>query len=278
MNDYEMTVERRRQRMLDIAERMQSASDAAYSQARRMAEAIPLGQPILIGHHSEKRDRNYRARIWRTQERCSELQKKAEYFRAKASSVGNGGISSDDPDAVRKLREELASLETMQNRMKAVNAAHKKYMKDSASLDNAKLSDADKTRIRNYKPAYSWEPHPFPPFSMSNNNANIRRIKARIVELTAKAAQSDQGDTEHDMGIYRVVEAFSDNRVRVLFDGKPSEQVRAVLKASGFRWSPYSNAWQRMHNKGTVYLLTHEQGYIRKQIAQIVGSAEQQAA
>lgn len=260
--------------MLDIAERMQSASDAAYSQARRMAEAIPMGQPILIGHHSEKRDRNYRARIWRTQDRCLELQKKAEYFRTKASSVGNGGISSDDPDATVKLREELANLEAMQARMKSVNAAHKKYMNDPASLDNAKLSDADKTRIRNYKPEYSWEPHPFPPYSMSNNNANIRRIKARIEELTSKAAQFDQDYREHDIGIYRVVEAFSENRVRVLFDGKPSEQVRAVLKASGFRWSPYNNAWQRMHNKGTVYLLTHEDGYIRKQIAQIVGKYE----
>src|SRR3990167_11266348 len=129
MNAYESKQEGRRQRLLDLADRMQAASDAAYQQSRRMAEVIPFGQPILVGHHSEKRDRAYRARIWRTQDRCLELQRKAEYFRGKASSVGEGGISSDDPDATVKLREELMQLEAKQARMKAVNSAHKAFIK-----------------------------------------------------------------------------------------------------------------------------------------------------
>jgi hypothetical protein len=268
MNAYEAKQEARKQRMLDLADRMQAASDAAYKHATAMASVIPMGQPILVGHHSEKGDRAYRARIWRTQDRCLELQRKAEYFRGKAAGVGKGGISSDDPEAVVKLREELAKLEAMQARMKAINTAHKQFLKDAASLDKSTLSDKDKEKIRHYKPAYSWEPHPYPPYSMSNNNANMSRIKKRIATLGMVAASSDQDDKEHDCGAYRVVECFADNRVRVFFPGKPSDVVRSVLKRNGFRWSPDAGAWQRMLNGGIVEWLTRtdEGGYLRRQI------------
>jgi len=268
MNSYEAKQEARKQRMLDLADRMQSASDAAYKRARDMSSIIPMGQPILVGHHSEKGDRAYRARIWRTQDRCLELQRKAEYFRGKAASVGKGGISSDDPEAVVKLREELAKIEAQQARMKAVNAAHKSFLKNPESLDRSTLSEADKANVRNYKPAYSWEPHPYQPYSMTNNNANIRRIKARIETLGVVAVKANQDDREHDCGAYRVVECFADNRVRVFFPGKPSDAVRSVLKRNGFRWSPDAGAWQRMLSGGIVEWLTRtdEGGHLRRQI------------
>ena len=266
MNAYEQKQANRRERMEALAERMQAASDAAYQQSRRMAEVIPFGQPILVGHHSEKRDRNYRARIWRTQDRCLELQRKAEYFRRKASGVGEGGISSDDPDGAEKLREQLVPLEAMQARMKAVNAAHKRFLKDAGSLDKAALSDADKALIRSYKPAYSWEPHPIAPYKMTNNNANIRRIKERIALLGQQAERAEQDDKEHDCGAYRVIEAFSENRVQVVFDGKPADSIRAALKSNGFRWSPTAGAWQRHYHQSIAQGLIEPDGYLRKQL------------
>jgi hypothetical protein len=152
--------------------------------------------------------------------------------------------------------------------MKAINAAHKAFMKTPESLDRSTLSEADKTKVRNYKPAYSWEPHPYPPYSMTNNNANIRRIKARIETLGQVSSSADQDDREHDCGAYRVVECFADNRVRVFFPGKPSDAVRSVLKRNGFRWSPDAGAWQRMLSGGIVEWLTRsdEGGCLRRQI------------
>lgn len=35
----------------------------SYTAARIMGDAIPFGQPLLVDHHSYKRDRNYRARM-----------------------------------------------------------------------------------------------------------------------------------------------------------------------------------------------------------------------
>ncbi len=34
-------------------------------------------------------------------------------------------------------------------------------------------------------------------------------------------------------------------RVQFIFDGKPDEETRELLKANGFRWAPSQGAWQR---------------------------------
>jgi hypothetical protein len=39
------------------AERRRVAADASWVASRRIADGIPLGQPILVGHHSERRHR-----------------------------------------------------------------------------------------------------------------------------------------------------------------------------------------------------------------------------
>ena len=37
-----------------------------------------------------------------------------------------------------------------------------------------------------------------------------------------------------------------ENRVQIIFDGKPDADVRAALKQNSFRWAPSQGAWQRM--------------------------------
>ena len=36
-------------------------------------------------------------------------------------------------------------------------------------------------------------------------------------------------------------------RLQLIFDGKPSDEVRAVLKKNAFKWSPKNSAWQRIN-------------------------------
>ena len=48
---------------------------------------------------------------------------KAEHYKRKAAGVGRAGISSDDPDALVKLREKLAGMESAHERIKSINAA-----------------------------------------------------------------------------------------------------------------------------------------------------------
>ena len=43
-----------------------------------------------------------------------------------------------------------------------------------------------------------------------------------------------------------------ENRVQIIFDGKPDADVRAALKQNGFRWAPSQGAWQRMLNQNGI--------------------------
>lgn len=264
--DYAAKQERRKERLEAIADRMQAASDSAYQQARKMADVIPFGQPILIGHYSERRDRNYRARIWRTQDRCVELQRKAEYFRQKAASVGQGGVSSDDPTAADQLRTKLIKLECLQTAMKHVNQVIRSQKKNGEAAQVAaivKLGFLEGRARELLTPDFCGRIG-FPNYALTNNNANIRRIKERIAALEQQAEQATQDDKEHDCGAYRVAECYADNRVRVYFPGKPSDTIRSALKQNGFRWSPDAGAWQRMMNGGVVQWLTDPESWLYK--------------
>ena len=45
-----------------------------------------------------------------------------------------------------------------------------------------------------------------------------------------------------------IIHNASENRVQIIFDEKPDEDARCMLKAEGFRWSPRAGAWQRQLN------------------------------
>lgn len=158
----------------------------------------------------------------------------------KIRSTGMGGISADDPAAIEKLQKKLDGLERSQLIMKEVNAYYRKHGK----LDGCALLSPDQIEKLKASMASSWrsDPRPFESYQLTNNNAEIRRVKARIEQLSKQAQQEFSG-WEFDGG--RVEMNREDNRLQVFFDGKPDADTRAELKSSGFRWAPSVGAWQR---------------------------------
>lgn len=159
----------------------------------------------------------------------------------KIRSVGTGGISSDDPQAVEKLEVKLATLEKHQEMMKAANAAIR--MKDPAKGD-AKLAELGYTPedIAKLRAPDFCGRIGYPAYELQNNNANIRRIRGRIAELKKRTESTPEG-WEFDGG--RVVVNTAENRLQIIFDGKPNADIRTELKGEGFRWAPSQGAWQR---------------------------------
>ena len=165
----------------------------------------------------------------------------------KIRSTGMGGISANDPQAVSKLEKKLEKLEASQELMKAVNAYYRKH----GTLDGC--PHLTEKGIENLKAdmASSWhyEKKPFQSWQLSNNNAEIRRLKGRIEELTRHKEAAYVG-WEFEGGTVEINREA--NRLQIYFEGKPDATVRDELKSNGFRWSPKAEAWQRQLNDTTI--------------------------
>jgi len=242
MNSYEAKQEARRARLEARAERLAQEGNATHARAREMASAIPFGQPILVGHHSEKRDRNYRKRYCALYDKSAELQKAAGEAAARADSVGRGGVSGDDPDAVDKLREQLPAMRERRDMMVKANKLVRK--KDMAGLLAMGFTEVAVARL--FVPDFAGRLG-FPAYELTNLGANIRRIEQRIAHLEKQAAVTEaEPYVERMVGDVKVVEDRESNRLRLVFPGKPDAAMRTKLKSRGFRWAPSEGAWQ-MH-------------------------------
>ena len=166
----------------------------------------------------------------------------------KIRSTGMGGISADDPQAVKKLQDKLEKLEQLQETMKSVNAYYRKHK----TLDGCPHLSAETIEKLKAGMAGSWrtEPKPFESYELSNNNQEIHRLKDRIQALTRRAELGYVG-WEFDGG--HVEANQTDNRLQIFFDEKPDADTRETLKGNGFRWSPKAGAWQRQLNDNAIY-------------------------
>lgn len=158
----------------------------------------------------------------------------------KIKGTGTGGISADDPDAVGKLKKKLETLEELQETMKFVNDYYRKH----DTLDRCPYLTPEQVQKLKSDMESNWHygNAPYLPWQLSNNSAEIRRVKKRIEELERKA-DTDYAGWEFSGGYVEVNK--EDNRLRIFFEEKPGEDARSELKSNGFKWSPKAGAWQR---------------------------------
>ena len=167
----------------------------------------------------------------------------------KIKGIGMGGISSDNPKAMEKLKEKLFTLEQNQEQMKQVNAYYKKHKTlEGCSL----LSESEKKRLTSYiEKDYNAEKRPYNSFTLTNNNAKIKHTKQRIAELEKRDSLDFLKGWKFESG--EVIANKEVNRLQIVFDEKPEEELRAKLKLNGFKWSPSQKAWQRLLNQNAVH-------------------------
>ena len=247
MNVYEEKQEAKKNYYEKKAAQARAKSNAECNIASNMGKNIPMGQPILIGHHSENRDRRYREQMGKHMDNSIKEMKKAEYYDCKAESVGMGGISSDDPDAIEKLQAKLDKLQKSQERMKAANKAIriKDIEKGNAKLIRQGFTQEQIEKVRT--PDFCGRIG-FPSYALQNNNAKIDRLKKRIESLK-KAADREPVTVEKEGYTYKE----EDNRCQFVFDGKPESDIRDILKGWSFRWSPSHGAWVRQLTENGRY-------------------------
>lgn len=165
----------------------------------------------------------------------------------KIRSTGKGGISSDDPDAVEKLKAKLAKLESFQQTMKDVNAYYRKHK----MLDGCPHIPRETIVVLKQSMANDYEKKPYASWALANNNNNIRRIKERIIELEKRQSQPAPNGWQFQGG--EVVINTDINRIQIILNERPAPELKQALKSSGFRWAPSQGAWQRQLTDNAIY-------------------------
>lgn len=209
-------------------------------------DAIPFGQPV----HGVK-DRNYRDKAARQIGRGYEISKEADALEARAQAAENNhSISSDDPLAVEKLTKKLDTLQKAQDTMKAVNAYYRKHKTMTGCGGCLAVSETViKAAESNISGIHGV---PFPSWCLSNNSAEIRRIKSRIEDLQREAKQEPRGWSGNG---WTAETDLDDNRIRIYFDERPDDVKRGILKSNGFKWSPKAKAWQRQITASGIWAM-----------------------
>lgn len=210
--NYEERQEFKLDRCIGLSKKAEHRSQLAYNRSYAISDCM-AGSPILVGHYSEKRHRRDIERIGDLMDKGKEEKEKSEYYQNKVKNILNPlVISSDDPEAINKLKDKLSGLEVRRDKIKEKNKELKKEGKDK-----------------------------LPAYVLSNLAGNIKSVKDRIQYLENLKAIPDIEETIN--GVVLKTDK-DDNRIKLFFPDIPNEEIRMQLKRNGFRWSPFNKCWQ----------------------------------
>lgn len=184
-----------------------------------------------------------------------------EYIQSILAKIENIGsqreqIKSSDENAIDKLQAKVDELKADLDRSKAMN---KYFRKNKTMLGFEGLTDEQATKIDNaITNAYSFDKQPAPSFELASIRNKIKTAEGRISEIKRLKESAEQNTENQEQSIYKsdvcqVVENTELMRIQLLFDGKPSDEIRNILKSNGFRWSPSNKAWQRQLTDNARY-------------------------
>lgn len=200
---------------------------------------IPLGQPILIGHHSERRHRRAIERADNAMRRGVEAQDMAEHHRSKAAGLAaqlDRSIFSDDPDAVEALEAKAAAIDAEVERMKAINKEIRKGDGWQKRIQPPLTEAEGRELIRMAK--FHWGSGPFkgfPAYALSNRRANARRLRLRIADVKRRQERTEKAESAAEGVLIERSPSF--NWCQVTFAEKPDRSILDALKSAGYRWS-----------------------------------------
>ena len=146
-------------------------------------------------------------------------------------------IQSTDPKAVDMLKENLSHIKSNNEYMQKVNDHYKEHGTvvgcpgvddETAEKLNSRVKDGQET--------------PYPGSFFKQNYETMRRLQSNIDRVEQKPETLFKG-WQFEGG--KAVANLANNRLQLLFNEKPNEQQRNMLKQSGFKWAPTAEAWQR---------------------------------
>lgn len=115
----------RAERFDTYSEKRATDGDRAYKAVSQLADAIPLGQPILVGHHSERRARKDAERIDNGMRKAVQMWETSEYWTRRAAGALAHAKYKERPD-VRARR--IKTIEADKRKMERTKAEAERFL------------------------------------------------------------------------------------------------------------------------------------------------------
>lgn len=237
-------IEARAEKREEWAEGRAAKSAAAFaaSDMREERSGIPFGQPILVGHHSERHHRRAIERADAAMRRSVEHHNMAKHHASTAANLRSAldrSIFSDDPDAIEALEAKAAKLDAKAERANALNKDWRRLLKKAggdiakaaaAFAELHKLTDATRDEMARQAGQYSWIARSGP-MDAKHDRAEARRCRQRIEDIRRRQAATQKAEAAGGMTIAR-----SGGWCSVTFAEKPERNILDALRSAGFRW------------------------------------------
>lgn len=177
--------EERAERFEEYGSRREADAERAYAAVERIADGIPMGQPILVGHHSERHARRDTARIENGMRHAVKMWETSRYWEDRAKGALRHAkykelpgvrarriktIESERRKSVRTIEHERKSIEIWEG-LETSSAFRKKDGGEVSFLDRA-VFIAGNTRHADWH-AYS---------DLREGKATPEQVRARIIE------------------------------------------------------------------------------------------------
>ena len=218
--------------------RVKSEKEFRASDMSEAATGIPFGQPILVGHHSERRHRRLIERKENAMRRCVEHSDMAKHHESKAVGLEiqlERTIFSDDENAIEALEAKITKLESDREKNNAVNKIIRSKPKNELTEDKvnrlcSELNIKESTARKLFEPDFCGRIG-IPSYVNQNIGGRIKQAKDRIADIERRLKRQAAAESSSN-GV--LIEGK--DYVFVTFAEKPEREILTALKASGFRW------------------------------------------
>lgn len=133
--------EERAERFEDYSDKRKADADNARAAVESICEHIPLGQPILVGHHSERRARKDAERIENGMRKAVKMWETSQYWQQRAKSAISHAKYKERPDVRARRIKTLEAEKRKQERNKAEAERALKFWRGGFILTNKETGE-----------------------------------------------------------------------------------------------------------------------------------------
>ena len=152
--------------------------------------------------------------------------------------ISSGIVKSSDADAVEKLTAQIDDLKEQHTRTKAYNVKARKE---------------------------GLEPLPW--YQLPYLLKEIKRLQDRIDSIERTAIKVEKTEAQEQPEGFEIIHNTEAGRIQLIFPGKPSEEIRSILKHHAYNWSPRFGAWQRQLTENAINDLNYR---LLKELKEVV--------